>query len=179
MASRSTSNGSRSGAVVRSVVAALLLGASVVGGAVPAATADGGLTAVLEGRRIRLDEVASHQCHDLEYPHIRCFETTEARDADIESAAESLGLTSLLYVTFYRDENYGGPSYSASNPIPNLGTVGWNDTITSFISENGQRPRFYSDAGYVTPSWRWAAGAAVANVGSGANDRSSSVQNDP
>ncbi len=137
------------------------------------------LQAVLGDDSIPLTQVVSHHCHDRDLPVIRCFETAEERDDDLEVGGRHARLAVVAYVLLFIDENYGGVSFTAHNPMPNLGTVGWNDKITSFKSLNGQRPRFYSDANYGTPSWRWAAGAWVSNVGSSANDVISSLRNDP
>jgi hypothetical protein len=83
------------------------------------------------------------------------------------------------YVTFYEHASYGGASYTASQPISDLTAWGWNDHVTSFKSLNGQRPKWWENAGYSPPTWQWAAGAWVSNVGSAANDRFSSVANVP
>lgn len=132
--------------------------------------------ATLEGAALNLSQVASYNCHDLRSPVDTCFRRVVDRDRDIRRIEAR---DSLPYVKIFRDENYGGQSYIISESEPNLASVGWNDEITSFKSLNGGRPRFYQDASYGTPSWRWSAGAWVANVGSSANDKFSSVENAP
>ena len=135
------------------------------------------LQARLDGRAIPLKDVAGYYCHDRGYPVIECF--TSAGDRDTDSTSASYGVLSAPFVVFYQDEDYRGLNYEAWNAIPNLGTIGWNDMVTSFKSLNLGRPRWFKDAGYGYPSWRWAAGAWVPNVGDAANDAFSSVKNDP
>jgi hypothetical protein len=82
-------------------------------------------------------------------------------------------------VTFYQHASYGGASFTASQPQPDLQNFGWNDVISSFKSLNGQRPKWWDHIGYVAPAWQWSAGAWVSYVGDGANDRFSSAKNVP
>jgi hypothetical protein len=138
--------------------------------------------AVLDGQEIPLGTVVDHHCHDRDLPTIRCFDDPADLAEDIGVAARDARGARLLgvaYVTFVEHEDYGGTAFVAYNPMADLGPYGWNDTISSFKSLNGQRSRFFSDANYGTPSWRWAAGAWVPNVGSAANDVISSLQNVP
>lgn len=148
--------------------------------------------AVYQDEPIPLADVVEHHCHDGESPTIRCFDTAAERDADAAEAvpiADASGLSSLdvlaltasstFYVTFWQDAGYGGSSFTTSQPQPDLRDIGWNDKISSFKSLNGQRPKWFADVQYVTPSWQWAAGANVSYVGDTANDRFSSVKNVP
>lgn len=134
------------------------------------------MRATLDGAPLPLSKVASYHCHDLRYPVITCFRDADDRDRDMLRPDV---VDSLPYVRVFRDEDYGGLSYIISESEPNLGSIGWNDVITSFKSLNNGRPRFYEHASYGDPSWRWAAGAWVANVGIWANDKFSSVANAP
>jgi hypothetical protein len=129
--------------------------------------------AVLEGRGIPLRRVVRHHCHDAQRPVIRCFRSRLARDGHLRA------LASDPYVEVFVDADYGGGSMVASGPITNLGAYGWNDAITSFHSIDGGRPKFWEHAGYDGASWRWSAGASIANVGGNANDRFSSVKHVP
>jgi hypothetical protein len=99
----------------------------------------GDLSATLDGKRIRLDRVASLQCHDFDYPIIRCFSTAERIAADIDArlaARDAAGARLLLagYVTVYQDNFYGTPSISLSTDQASLSALGWNDRISSFKS---------------------------------------------
>lgn len=135
--------------------------------------------ALLDGRSIPLSEVSRFHCHDRDAPTIRCFSTSAERDRDLDTGAAGLMDADQPFVTVYRDEDYHGNSLVIYDPIRNLGVYGWNDRITSFKSLNGQRPRLYSHVDYGTPAWRWTAGAWVPNVGSEANDATSSIRNEP
>lgn len=158
----------------------------------PAASAPGDSTrATHRDVPIPLAEISRNHCHDGQDPLIRCFDAADDRDADIAEPADmdqaffaaandnDLNVTVLAYVTFWEHERYGGASYTASQPNPNLAEYGWNDKVTSFKSHNGQRPKWWEHANYGTAAWQWPAGAWVSNVGSGANDTFSSVRNVP
>ena len=159
-----------------------LLATTLSGSAVSAVGNDQPI-ATLNGHSIPLRDVANHHCHDRDYPEISCFETEKELEVDLGDAPTARSgagsLTSQSYVQFFDDENYGGSSYTAYLPIPDLGPMGWNDAITSFKSLHGARPRFWQDDLYGNLSWRWAAGAWVANVGAVANDVFSSLKNVP
>lgn len=126
-----------------------------------------------------------YHCHDLEAPVIRCFGTEKERDADVlgESGIASteglLSVTSVTYVLWYEHSAYGGSSFSASGPVPNLGTIGWSNRISSFKSTNGGRPMWWDGTSYTGSDWQWPTSAWVSYVGDGANDRFSSVRNVP
>jgi len=165
-----------------------LFGVHLTGAALPVAATDG-VQVELEGVSIPRTDAAKYHCHDRDYPVVRCFRTPQARDRD-GATAEPLGLdaklatsvqatSSLFYVTFYEHANYLGASFTTSAQIGDLGVLGWNDRISSFKSLSGQRPKWWQDNNYLGTSWQWAAGAHVANVGDGANDRFSSVKNVP
>lgn len=138
-----------------------------------------GPTATLHGTPIPLVSVGNHHCHDLAWPVIRCFPTADDRDADAERTSRQQSLDSVSYVVAFEHDNYAGVSITFSRDQPNLSTIGWNDAITSFKSLNGGHPRFWDNANYGTPYWQWATGAWVPNVGSGPNDKISSLKNVP
>jgi len=158
------------------LAACAAVGIIALGPSVNAATADR-LEARLGDKIIPLKDVSRYFCHDRGYPTIECF--TVAGDRDADASRESYGALSSSFVVFYADEAYRGLNYEAWNAIPDLGSIGWNDMVSSFKSVNAGRPRWFSDSGYGYPSWRWAAGAWVSNVGAAANDKLSSVKNDP
>jgi hypothetical protein len=117
----------------RAVVTAVLLMAI----AAPSAFGNG-LSATLDGKRIRIDRVSSLNCHDFDYPVIRCFSTADLIAADIGArlSGEAAGARLLLsgYVTAYQDAGYNGPSISMSTDQTSLSSLGWNDRISSFKS---------------------------------------------
>lgn len=140
----------------------------------------------VDGHPIAVTEVPRFHCHDLASPVIRCFTTAAARDADEAAVVRALALggthttgatavTSTPYVRWYLDADYGGPSFDAFLPYRDLGTIGWNDKISSFTTYAGGHARWWRDIGFAGASWDWGAGVSVPNVGSAANDQFSSV----
>lgn len=149
------------------------------------------MRAELGGRAISLGDVSRFHCHDLASPLIRCFETPAERDADEAAMAVAmladrpgaLGTTGSTYpyVRWYLDANYGGPSFDASVAYADLGTIGWNDKISSFLTYSGGtysggHPRWWRDVGFAGVSWDWGVGVSVSYVGDAANDQFSSVE---
>lgn len=97
------------------------------------------LSATLDGKRIRIDRVPELNCHDFDYPVIRCFSTAELIAADLEarmSAGDAAGarLLEVGYVTIYQNIAYSCPCFNISNGETSLSSIGWNDRISSFIS---------------------------------------------
>jgi hypothetical protein len=178
------------------LVAALLLDCptgALARGVMPESPAQ--VQAVLYGRPIPLKEVVNHHCHDLDAPVYRCFETEAERDVDalvfvdvdltgattssLDALVGPLGTLSFTFALAYTAINYGGSSLLISNPTPDLSVFGWNDTISSFKSTNGGRPKWWSGANYSGTWWQWGTSAWVSYVGDDANDRFTSVKNVP
>lgn len=118
----------------RAMVSAVLLATIIA----PQASADL-LSATLDGKRIRMERVASLNCHDFDYPVIRCFSTADLIAADIAARlagrdAAGARLLATGYVTVYQDAAYGTPSVSLSSDQTSLSALGWNDRISSFKS---------------------------------------------
>lgn len=153
------------------------------------------LQAALYGRSIPLRDVVDHHCHDLDALVYRCFDTEAERDADahafldvdvtgadtasLDTELGPLGSLSFTFALAYAAINYGGSSLLISNPTPDLSVLGWNNTISSFKSTNGGRPRWWSNANYSGSWWQWGTSVWVAYVGDAANDTFSSVKNVP
>ena len=144
------------------------------------------LRAELDGRPIALIDVSRFHCHDRAYPVIRCFGTALERDRDEGVAdaatkpatdgggAEAITAAAIPYVRWYLDANYGGPSFDAYIDYRDLGSLGWNDKISSFRTFLGAHPRWWRDIGFTGTSWDWGS-TPVLYVGDAANDRFSSV----
>lgn len=145
------------------------------------------IQAELNGHAISLADVSRSHCHDLAYPLIRCFLTPVERDADEAAVAMAMSpgrsapfgaAASAIspYVRWYLDANSGGPSFDASVVYSDLGVIGWNDKISSFMTYAGGHPRWWRDVGFTPVSWDWGVGVSVAYVGNAANDQFSSVE---
>ena len=145
-----------------------------------------GPKAELDGRPITLGDVSAYYCHDRAYPVIRCFGTSLERDrneglagaatkpAPDSDNANAITTAAYPYVRWYLDANYGGPSFDASIAYSNLGSLGWNDKISSFSVYPGGHPRWWRDVGLTGGSWDWGT-TSVPYVGDAANDQFSSV----
>lgn len=168
------------------IVLALLSVSPVQAAATPAGSPPV-IRAEVGGRPIPLADVARFHCHDLASPLIRCFPTSAERDAD-EAAIAAIGASpdgaptlassSVIspYVRWYLDANSGGPSFDASIAYSDLGAIGWNDKISSFLTYAGGHPRWWRDVGFTPVSWDWGIGVSVPYVGDAANDQFSSVE---
>lgn len=144
------------------------------------------LRAELDGRPIALADVSRFHCHDREYPLIRCFGTALERDRNEGVAgaatkpavdgdgAEVSAAAAYPYVRWYLDASYAGPSFDAYFDYRDLGSVGWNDKISSFQTFFGAHPRWWRDLSFTGTSWDWGT-TSVPYVGDAANDRFSSV----
>ena len=141
--------------------------------------------AFFHGKEIPLSRVAQNHCHNALGSTILCFDSQAERDASLRRTIDAqremspASDLSVNYVTFFADINFGGASFTTADPISDLGSIGWNDRISSFKSLNSGHPKWWKDISYSGPAWQWVAGSWVANVGSDANDQFSSVQNVP
>ena len=168
---------------------ALLLDCPSAGTAAAAAGRGGGHpVAVLGGRLIDLRDIGLHHCHNLVRPVYRCFATAAQRDRDvrrigvqrhaIRERSDLHGEMLLLaeYVTWFEHSSYGGASFTAADPEPDLGAIGWNNQISSFKSKSGGHPKWWAGTGYSGTAWQWSMSAWVSYVGDDANDTWSSVK---
>ena len=145
-------------------------------------TADDGLTAVMDGQAIPMAEAAALSCHDFDYPVLTCFATASAMEADAARRAatasqRSDGSARVLtsgYVTVFEDGGYGGAALSIFHNYSNLGTVGWNDRISSLISY-GATGHFYQNAPPSGWIYYFYSSSHFSYVGDYYNDKFSSV----
>lgn len=143
---------------------------------------DGAPVVYLGGERIAPSQIAELHCHDRDYPVIRCFVTAEQRATEEsavaaarQTAAGRVDTAAFLspYVRWYRDPNFGGPSFAAYIPEPDLAAVGWDNLISSFTPLNGGHPLWWSGPNQTGTKWDWGT-SPVGYLGS-ANDQFSSV----
>ncbi|MGZ8822291.1 MAG: hypothetical protein ACXWX1_13345, partial [Aeromicrobium sp.] len=133
--------------------------------------------AQLDGHAISLADVARFQCHDRDFPVIRCFTSAAERDRDMVALGSSAEIQSAThYVTWYDGANYPEPpSFAAYWSEPDLTIYGWNDKISSFRTYNGGHPRWWQDVGNKGSGWDWGT-SSMAYVGDAANDQFSGVE---
>jgi hypothetical protein len=111
-------------------------------------SAGSGLRAELLGRPLPLVAVANHHCHDFAYPVIRCFDSASALKADVAQASadsntRTLAAAAVTYVRVWDLTWYAGASMFISQNYSNLGTIGWNDRISSYAAQNGESGEFF------------------------------------
>jgi hypothetical protein len=173
-------------AIVLLVSIALMVPAEV-------AASDPTIRADLDGRPIPAVQVGDWYCHDFDYPLIHCFRTA----ADLEAAVASLGYQplgpgtitkegpnvasptvalALSYVHVYVDASYSGGSAYFSVNYSNLGLIGWNDKISSFVGLDSATGQFFEGTGYTGFIFGFCCNSAVPYVGNSSNDRFSSVR---
>ena len=149
------------------VVRAIVIVAIVTGVSTPVAQAGSAVVATLDGHTITLDLAGSLDCHDLEYPIIRCFDSAAQLDADL---AIHVGALSTGYVVVFQDITYSGAYKVLTSNVPWLSDIGWNDKISSFKSY-GATGKFYENSpsgGFV---YFYGATTHVSDVGPAYNDR--------
>jgi hypothetical protein len=144
----------------------------------PAAATAGGpeVTATLDGRAIPIGEVARHDCHDLEFPAIRCFRNPADRDRSVSVQLGQLELAAtsgVVYVTIYDWTQYGGSSMAISQDYDALVTIGWNDRVSSFKGRNSETGRFYVDWFHGGSSWSFCCNQQTSGLGGFDNSFSS------
>ena len=182
------------------VIATLLLSgvpAQVIAASRLQAIAPGGteVTATYEGTPIDPQTASRYFCHTRDYPVVRCFASQAEVDEDLgwveptepgNPPRATMSHSSLLspdwpqglaYSIAYWDINYGGSALTLFGALPNLGVIGWNDSISSFKSVNCGIPRYYYDANYGSVYWQNSCNMWTPNLYS-YNDTFSSVLNE-
>jgi hypothetical protein len=139
------------------------------------------ISATVGGTRIPLSRVGSLHCHDLESPVIRCFRTgRQLERAMARSLARTpwrVGGTTIqatAYVRVYEHNDLDGASMVLSSSYSNLGTIGWNDRISSYRVLNGGSGVFFPHAGHGGTGTSFCCDIEVYDLGA-KNDTFSSV----
>jgi hypothetical protein len=128
------------------------------------------LRADLDGKPIPLIEVGDWYCHDFDAPVIHCFSSPKALETDV---APILAATSVTYVVVYEFTTFQGAYLYISNDVTVLGTLGWNDRISSFSVRNSMSGRFWTDWFYGGTSYYFCCNQWVGSLGSYDNTFSS------
>lgn len=145
----------------------------------PVASA-GVMTAELDGHPIALHDVSKWHCHDLDHPIIHCYRTEAALDdalAGFGVGPSAQFASGISYVQIWEDASFAGATYLLSIPYSSLGTIGWNDKVTSLQAKNSQHGEFYEHNNYLGLVYSFCCNVQVPNVGSTYNDLFSSVKN--
>lgn len=80
------------------------------------------------------------------------------------------------YVHVYLDANYSGSSAYFAFDYSNLGLIGWNDKISSFVGLDSATGQFFEGTNYTSFIFGFCCNSAVPYVGNSSNDRFSSVR---
>jgi hypothetical protein len=175
--------------------AMVVLGAVWVSAVSSVAATPPTIRADLEGRPIAPAEVGEWYCHDFSYPAIHCFTSEAELDAAVSalgyeplvgggragssaggSTVSPAGVLSLNYVHVYVDANYAGYSAYFSANYPDLGLIGWDDRISSFVALNSLAGEFRDLVNYGGFNYGFCCNSQVYYVGDAYNDRFSSVR---
>lgn len=151
---------------------ALILAASSAAAAEP-----GQLSVVLDGKPATVSQAAAYHCHDLRFGLLECYKDAADRDnavaAILGNAAEVLSpvaATSTGYVIVWADPTYAGASAVLSQDYANLGTIGWNDRISSYKVYTTYTGAFYDQANYQGLTQYYCCFSQVSYVGAQYND---------
>jgi hypothetical protein len=117
-----------------SVIVGVLVVSTVLGGSANA----GRLSARLGETDISLAQAGTLSCHDFDYPVLHCFATPEALERDVTQRVRTNAVPAAVaatgYVTSWEHAGYAGSQMTLSADQPWLGSIGWNDRISSFKS---------------------------------------------
>jgi hypothetical protein len=165
---------------LRSAAAGPILCILSAGPAADVAAETGERRAMLDGGSLALEKVGRYHCHDLDSPVITCFRTSAELEAAVKGWMDRLGpdrgAAAVSYVRIWEHAEREGASIYLSADYANLGTIGWNDRITSLRSVNGGAGTFYHDEQMHGTPYGFCCNEIVDNVGGAHNDRFSSVE---
>lgn len=149
----------------RAVLVGLLFALAVSS---PARAAAPEVRATLDGRPIPVSEIAEHDCHDLDFPIIRCFTEASDRDASLSvlGSIRVAAADGVTYVTVWDGTYFTGASISLLQDYDTLVTIGWNDKISSFKGRNSETGRFYVDWFHGGTSYSFCCNQQVPSLGS-------------
>ena len=161
-------------------VAGLISVLLLVGSPAFPANADSGARATLDGQPLPLGQVGEYHCHDLYGPVITCYRTSAQLEAAVKGVMDerdgTKGVAAVSYVRIFEHVDRQGASMYVSADYTNLGSIGWNDRISSFQSVNGGAGKFYHDAQMYGVYYTFCCGVIVGYVGSTHNDKFTSVE---
>ena len=138
----------------------------------------GPVVADLAGHPLAVAQIPAWYCHDLDYPRIHCF--TSAAELEhalaVRLSAQPAGTAAAsIDLAIYADANWQGGTTVISQTYPDLGTIGWNDKISSFKVLNGVAGHFATDIYNSGPYDAFAPYQLTTYVGDAWNDTFSSV----
>lgn len=140
------------------------------------ATANAEVPAIeYDGDVISVARAAELSCNALDPANVQCFATTSEMEASVAAFfARDDALTAAVlttgYVVVYEDDGYNGASRTLSADVYDLGSIGWNDRISSFKSF-GATGNFRENSPPSGFTYNYGTSTAVTSVGSTYNDK--------
>jgi hypothetical protein len=125
----------------------------------------------LDGEPSSLTRATAFHCHDLIRFELQCFTSSAERDRAVENLR---GVDSTGYVIAYAAISYGGSSVVLSENYANLGTIGWNNIISSYKVFTNLTGAFYQNTTYGGGTQPYCCFTNVSYVGDFFNDTFSS-----
>jgi hypothetical protein len=158
-----------------SLMAAAMLNAPLTALAADEPTAR--LRAFLGDREIATSEAGRHHCHDLDHPVVRCYRSAaEAERAVAERLQQEASLLATNFVRVFEHASYNGASAYLSQNYSDLGSIGWNDRISSYRVLNGGSGTFHQPVSYSGIQLGFCCNDNVSSLSATYNDQFSSVQ---
>ncbi len=117
----------------------------------------------------------TQHCHDGRGALV-CFVSEADRDADFD-ASRGAGVQALSgggWVIAYAQASYAGSSVTMSRSYSNLGSIGWNDVISSYKVYTSLTGAFYKNTSYGGTYQTYCCWSQVPYVGDTFNDTFSS-----
>lgn len=135
---------------------ALGLTAVILAASPSAAAEPDRLRAFLDGQPATVSYAAAYYCHDLRSGVLECYKDAADRDnavakmlgSEVSEVLGTLGSASTGYVIVWADPSYAGSSAVLSQDYANLGSIGWNDRISSYKVYTTYTGAFYDQANY-------------------------------
>jgi len=161
----------RAGVVLgATLLASMFLAPAAASAQRPAAPAGSNLTADLDGRPLELAKVGLYYCNDFAWPRIHCFSESAKLNAAVQPI---LAASSVNYVVAFDYTSFQGPYMYFSTNYSALAVIGWNDRISSFISQSSGSGKFWTDWFFSGSYYSFCCGERVASLGSYDNTFSS------
>jgi hypothetical protein len=130
---------------------------------------------LLDGVLSDLETASQHHCHDIGVALLTCFRSASARDHDAGTTLTTVALnidddqavasSSSGYVVAWELMTYAGSSVVLSQNYSNLGTIGWNDRISSYKVYTTGSGTFYEHTFYAGRTQQFCCYAQVSSVG--------------
>lgn len=147
------------------------------------AVGGGGVRAIADGASISLELASRMSCYDFDHPVLTCFATASEMEAAAAARAGRQTTPTVPggnapatsgYVVVYENGAFGGAAQAISQDYGYLGTISWNDRISS-LKSYGASGHFTENAPTGGFSYDFYATSQYTYVGDYYNDKFSAV----